>query len=173
MKLAWMAFGLIAYSVFVIQRVMPRLPPLIPTSFNWQGHPTNWSRPEMLWSMLFGQVAGAVLLLAIPYLGRFAPQLVSFGRRKLSDIPPAARRQLMPLLENMCGWMATLFCLFFSMLIRDLIRAALSPGISPSLWPIPAFVASMGVVVVYYLRQFNRVAQQVSAERARREGLRR
>ena len=110
--------------------------------------------------MLAVQVAVTALLLAVPAIGRRAPQLVSLGWKRLSDYPPEARERIMPLLEDMCGWMAVLFCLFFTLLIRDLTRAALEPGQSPRLWPVAAFGAGMIVVIVYYLRGINRIGKE-------------
>ncbi len=167
MKLGWVALGLVAYTAFFIQRVMPQLPQRIPTKFDWQGNATAWSRPDTLWVMLLVQLAGTLLILAIPAIGRRAPQLVNLGRRRLSDFPPEVRPRVMPLLEDMCGWMAVLFGLFFTLLIRELVRAALIPGEKPSPWLVVAFLAGMGVLVVYYLRQFNRIAKQTSTERTR------
>ncbi len=167
MKLGIVALVLIGYTAFAIQRVMPRLPERIPTSFNSQGHPTAWSSPESLWIMLAVQAVVTALILAVPAIGRRAPQLVNLGWKRLSDYPPAARERIMPLLEDMSGWMAVLFSLFFTLLIRELIRAALNPGESPGRWPVPALLVGIGVVAVYYLRQFNRVGKQLPAERAR------
>jgi len=156
MKLAWMAGLTIVYTAFAIYRVMPRLPARVPTSFNALGQPTAWSSPDTLWTMLTIQVAVTALILAVPALGRRYPQLVNLGWKRLSDYPPAARERLLPLLEDMCGWMAVLFSLFFTVLIRALIRAGLNPGTSPSVWPVWFFLAGTGVVTVYYLRQFSR-----------------
>ncbi len=160
MRLAWVAVALVLYTAFLIHRAMPQLPERVPTHFNFQGQPTGWSSPDVLWTMLLAQVVGAGLLLAIPWIGRRAPQLVNLGRRRLSDFPPEARARIMPLLEDMSAWMTVLFCLFFTLLIRGLIRAALDPTQSPSLWLVAGFVAVMGLVVVYYLRQFDHVAQK-------------
>jgi len=160
MKLAWVALVLIGYTAFAIHRVMPRLPERIPTGFNFQGYPTAWSSPETLWLLLAVQVAVTALLLAVPAIGRRAPKLVSLGRKRLSDYPPEARERILPLLEDMSGWMAVLFCLFFSLLIRDLIRAALNPGERPSLWPLLAFAAGMIGVILYYLRCIHRVGKE-------------
>lgn len=167
MKLGIVAVVLIGYTAFAIQRVMPRLPERIPTSFNSHGLPTAWSSPESLWGMLALQAAVTALILAVPSIGRRAPQLVSLGWKRLSDYPVAARARIMPLLEDMCGWLAVLFSLFFALLIRELIRAALNPGESPAWWPVAAFLAGVGVVTVYYLRQFGRAAKQASTEPAR------
>ena len=173
MKLGIVALVLVGYTAFAIQRVMPRLPERIPTSFNSHGHPTAWSSPESLWIMLAVQAAVTALILAIPALGRRAPQLVNLGWKRLSDYPPATRERIMPLLEDMCGWMAVLFSLFFALLIRELIRTALNPGESPARWPIAFLLAGMGVITVYYLRQFSRVGKQASAEGTRPGSVRR
>jgi hypothetical protein len=166
MKLGWVAAALLVYTALVIQHVMPRLPNRIPTRFGWHGLPTAWSSPDTLWIMLAAQAAGTLLILAIPFLGRRMPQLVNLGTRRLSDFPPRGRERVMPLLEDMSGWMAALFSLFFTLLIRGLIRAALEAGPGPSMWPVAAFLAGMGAVVFYYLRQFNRIWKEETARGA-------
>ena len=173
MKLGWLALALVLYTALVIYRVMPRLPERIPTHYNWAGHPTAWGSPDVLWTMLIAQVAGTALILTVPAIGRRAPQFVNLGTRRLSDFPPAARERIMPLLGDLCGWLAVLYCFLFSLLIRDLIRAGFDPRQSPGFWVVWAFLAATAAVVIYYLRQFNRIARQVAADEARRSGARR
>jgi uncharacterized membrane protein len=168
MRLGWLALALVLYTAFVIYRVMPQLPERIPTHYNWAGHPTAWGSPDVLWTLLIAQVAGTALILAVPAIGRRAPQLVNLGTRRLSDFPPAAREHIMPLLGDMCGWLAVLYCFLFSLLIRDMIRAGFNPRESPSFWIVWAFLAATTVVVVYYLRRFYRIARQVASEEALR-----
>jgi uncharacterized membrane protein len=163
MKLGWAALGLIAYTAFVIHRAMPRLPARIPTSFDFQGRPTAGSSPDTLWMMLAIQVAVTALILSVPAIGRRAPQWVNLGWRRLSDYPPAARERIMPLLEEMSGWMAVLFSCFFTVLIRELIRAALGPGKSPSVWPVWFFLAGTAGVTTYYMIRINRTGKGTSS----------
>ena len=160
MKLGWVALILIVYTAFAIHRVMPRLPARIPTSFDFQGRPTAGSSPDTLWLMLGIQIAVTALILSVPAIGRRVPQWVSLGWKRLSDFPPATQKRILPVLEEMCGWMAVLFSLFFTLLIRELIGAALNPGESPSVWPVWLFLAGTGVVTLYYLRRFSRVGRE-------------
>ncbi|MGD0922643.1 MAG: DUF1648 domain-containing protein [Terriglobia bacterium] len=155
------ALALAAYSYFAVRSAMPRLPARIATHFNWSGEPNGWGTPDTLWILLGAQVLGTALILAIPALGRRAPQLVNLGTRRLSDYPPEARERIMPLLEDMCGYLAVLFSLLFTVLIRELIRTALSPGTHPSFWPIGGFLAAIAVLVVYYLWRMNRAAGEI------------
>ena len=157
MKLGWVAGCLVVYTAYVIRRVIPQMPERIPTSFDWQGRPTASSSPDALWGMLVAQALGTILILAIPYVARRAPQMVNLGWRKLSDFPPAYRQQVMPLIEDMSGWMAVTFALFLTLLVRALIRAALDPGTSPSMWPVALFIAATVGIVVYYLYRVEQI----------------
>jgi len=155
------ALGLAAYSYFAIRSAMPRLPARIATHFNWAGEPTGWGSPDTLWILLAAQVLGTALVMAIPALGRRAPQLVNLGTRRLSDYPPEARERIMPLLEDMCGYLAVLYSLLFTVLIRELIQAALSPGTRPSFWPVGGSLAATAALLIYYLWRMNRVAGEI------------
>jgi len=162
MKLRLAAAILIIYSTLMIQRAMPDLPERIPTNFNFRGQATATSRPETLWLLLAGQALTVALLLAVPYLARHAPQWVNLGRKRLSDFPPAARARFMPLIEGMCGWLAVTFAFFFTMLIRQLVRAAQNPGRGPGFWSIPAFLAVVGGLTAYYLWRFYELNQALA-----------
>ena len=139
---------------------MPRLPARIATHFNWSGEPNGWSSPEALWILLAVQVLGAALILAIPALGRRAPQMVNLGTRRLSDFPPEVRERIMPVLEDMCGYLAVLYSLLFTLLIRGVIRAALVPGARVSFWHAGGFLVATGGVVIYCLVRINQAAKQ-------------
>lgn len=156
----FVALVLAAYSFFAVRSAMPRLPARIATHFNWSGEPNGWSSPDTLWILLAVQVLGAALILAIPALGRRVPQMVNLGTRRLSDFPPEARERIMPLLEDMCGYLAGLYSLLFTVVICGVIRAALVPGTHLNFWYPGAFLAATGGVVVYYLWRINRVAKQ-------------
>ena len=156
----FVALVLAAYSFFGIRSAMPRLPARIATHFNWSGEPNGWSSPEALWILLAVQVLGAALILAIPALGRRAPQMINLGTRRLSDYPPEARERIMPVLEDMCGYLAVLYSLLFTLLIRELIRTALVPGARSSPWLAGGFLVATGGLVIYYLWRINRAAKQ-------------
>jgi hypothetical protein len=156
----FVALALAAYSFFAISHAMPRLPARIATHFNWSGEPNGWSGPEALWILLATQVLGAALILAIPALGRRVPQMVNLGTRRLSDFPPEVRERITPVLEDMCGYLAVLYSLLFTVLIREVIAAALVPGARLSPWLAGGFLVAMGGVVIYYLWRINRVAKE-------------
>ena len=162
MKVAWAVVVLVVYSGISIVLALPKLPARIPTNFNSSGEPVGWGGPETLWFMLLTQVLGTVLILAVPAIGRRAPQLVNLGFRRLSDFPPQVRQRVMPLLEEMCAWMAILFAFLFTVLIRGMIRSALEPGARVGAWPLAVFLAGTAMVVIYYLRQMNRLADEES-----------
>lgn len=148
------------YSFYEIHRAMPLLPERIPTKFNFSGEVTGWEKPDTLWALLAVQVGASLLILAIPALGRRAPGLVNVGWRRLSDYPPEARRRVMPLLRDMCGWMASLFSFLFAAIIRDLIRVGLGAATRPEWWLLPAFLMAMIAVLIYYVRRMDRVARE-------------
>jgi uncharacterized membrane protein len=160
--MAWAVVVLVAYSAVMIVLALPKLPERIPTKFNFSGEPVAWGGPETLWVMLLVQVFVCALILAVPTIGRRAPQLVNLGFRKLSDFPPQARQRIMPLLEEMCAWMAVLFGFLFTVLIRGMIRSAHEPGARVTNWPLAAFLAGTAIVVIYYLRQIDRVGSEES-----------
>lgn len=162
MKMAWAVVPLVVYSAVTIVLALPKLPARIPTKFNSSGEPVGWGGPETLWIMLLTQVLVTVLILAVPAIGRRAPQLVNLGFRKLSDFPPQARQRVMPLLEEMCAWMAILFAFLFTVIIRGMIRAAREPAARVGDWPLAVFLAGTAIVVIYYLLQMNRLADEES-----------
>jgi hypothetical protein len=139
---------------------MPLLPESIPTKFNFSGEVTGWEKPDTLWFLLAVQIGASLLILAIPALGRRAPGLVNLGWRRLSDYPPEARARVMPLLRDMCGWMASLFSFLFAAIIRDLIRVGLEAAARPEWWPLPAFLVAMILVLIHYVRRMDRVARE-------------
>ena len=151
--------ALAAYTFISIRSAMPQLPERIPTQFNWQGEPTGWGGPNTLWILLAFQVSGSVLMLAIPAIGRLAPQLVNLGFHRLSDYSAEARERIMPLLRNMSGYLAVLYSFLFAFITHEIIRAALVPGTHPSLWPVGAFVVGTLGLVIYYVRRFDRRAE--------------
>jgi uncharacterized membrane protein len=162
MRMAWAVAVLGVYSAVTIALALPKLPARVPTRFNSSGEPVGWGSPETLWIMLSLQVLLSALILAVPAIGRRAPQLVNLGFRRLSDFPPQARQRVMPLLEEMCAWMAVLFAFLFAVLIRGMIRSALDPGARIGAWPLTVFLAGTAIVVIYYLRQINRIADEES-----------
>lgn len=148
------------FSLHGIHRAMPLLAERIPSRFDFSGRVTGWEKPEMLWVLLAMQVGVSLLILAIPALGRRAPGLVNLGWRRLSDHPPEARARALPLLSDLCGWMAALFSFLFASVIRDVIRAGLDPTAHPAPWSLPVFLVAMLATVIYYLRRMDRAAQQ-------------
>lgn len=161
MKLGAAAAILICYTALVIQHAMPDLPEQIPLRFNLQGMPTGSGDPGTLWLLVAAQALISGLILAIPFIARRAPQWVSLGKKCLSDFSPVERNRILPLLEGVCGWTAVGFALFFTILCRQLIRAAQGPGMSPSFWPIPVFLVGLIGVVSYYTWRFVQVTRSL------------
>ena len=157
MKLRTAAAILILYTTVVIQRAMPDLPERIPTRFDIHGHPASVSRPETLWLFLAAQALIVGLFLAVPYLARYFPQWVSLGKKRLSDFVPNLRDQILLLIDEACGWMAVGFALFMTILIRQMIRAAMDPRLGPSIWLIPLFLVALAAVLGVYAWRYTRL----------------
>jgi hypothetical protein len=67
---------------------------------------------------------------------------------------------MLPLLNNMTGYMSIVMNLFFVFMLREIIQAATQPipHIRP-LFPMVLLLGGMFGIMLYYLRQFRRVAQ--------------
>ena len=157
MKLRAAAAILVIYSTLMIQRAMPDMPERIPTSFNFHGQPTSTSRPETLWLLLAAQALAVALLLAVPYLARHAPQWINLGRRRLSDFEPKVQGQILVLLEGASGWMAVALALFFVIMIRQLIGAAMDSSVKPSIWFIPVFLVGLLGILAYFTWKYTQL----------------
>jgi uncharacterized membrane protein len=151
--------ALAAYTFISIRSALPQLPERIPTKFDWQGKATGWGGPNTLWMLLAFQVLGSLVMLAIPAIGRRAPQLVNLGFHRLSDYSAQARERIMPLLRDLSGYLAVLYSFLFAFLSREIIRAALVPGAHAGLWPVWLFVAATLGLTIYYVRRFNQEAK--------------
>jgi uncharacterized membrane protein len=141
---------LILYTSVVIQRAMPGLPEQIPTRFDIHGHPMSGGRPETLWLFLAAQALIVGVFLALPYVARRAPHLITLSGKPLSDFAPSLREQIQLLIEGACGWMAVGIGLFMAILIRQVIRAAMDPRQGPTIWLIPVFLVVLIAVLGYY-----------------------
>jgi Domain of unknown function (DUF1648) len=159
--------ALAAYTFISIRSALPQLPERIPTKFDWHGDATGWGGPNTLWMLLAFQVLGSLVMLAIPAIGRRAPQLVNLGFHRLSDYSAAARERIMPLLTDMSGYLAILYSFLFAFLTREIIRAALVPGTHPRMWPVGAFVAGTVGLTIYYVRRFAQEAKSDSLSGSR------
>ena len=154
-------FGLILYSFFLILMNLSRLPARIPTHFNAAGEADGWGSPDSLWFLLLVQVLICGVLLLIPLLARRFPGSVNIGFQKLSDFTPAQRERIMPLFDDMMGYMSVLLGLLFAVRLRGTIHAAFSshPHLAPW-WILVVFLASFAGTVIYYLRRIFAVANE-------------
>jgi uncharacterized membrane protein len=160
------AIGLAFYSFFLILTNLPRLPARIPTHFNIAGEVDGWGSPDTLWFLLLAQVLTCGLLLLVPLLARRFPGSVNIGFQKLSDFPPAQRERIIPLFDDMMGYMSVLLSLLFAILLRGTIHAALSshPHFAPW-WVLGFFLACLATTVIYYLRRIFSVANETQGPR--------
>ena len=151
---------MVVYSYFLIQTNLPKLPQSIPTHFNAAGVANGWSSPNTLWILLGVQVLTCAVFLIVPYLGQRFPGAIHVGTRRLSDFSPSQRARMLPLLNNMTGYMSIVMNLFFVFMLREIIQAATQPipHIRP-LFPMVLLLGGMFGIMLYYLRQFRRVAQ--------------
>jgi len=152
---------MMAYSCFLIQTSIGKLPARIPTHFNASGNADAWGSPDMLWVLLIAQVVTGLSFLAIPLLGQKCPQVVNLGRRRLSDFTPEQQTRILPMLRDMSGYMGLLLNLFFVLMLRQVIAAA--SAVHPQLqmaWPLGILLAGFVLVTVYYLSRIFRVAKE-------------
>jgi uncharacterized membrane protein len=149
---------LIAYSFFLIQTSLPRLPSRIPTHFDLEGKPNGWSDPHTLWFLLAIQALVTGVMLVIPYVARRAPSLVNLGFHKLSDYPPEAQQRVMPMVYDMSGIMGLLSSFLFTVLIRDIVHIAMTPGTRQNAWIVWFYIVSLLLVVIFYVVRINREA---------------
>jgi len=158
------AIALAFYSFALILTNLPHLPARIPTHFNGAGDADGWGNPSTLWFLLLAQVVTCGVFLLVPLLARHYPGAVNLGLRKLSDFSPEQRRRIMPLLDDMMGYMNVLLSLLFAFLVRGTIHAAFSPH--PHLapwWAILIFLSAFIATVIYYIQRMLAVANEATA----------
>jgi uncharacterized membrane protein len=151
---------MVIYSYFLVQTNVPKLPRIIPTHFNAAGVADGWGSPDTLWFLLGAQALTCGVFLIVPYVGKRFPGMVHFGTRRLSDLSPAQRTRMLPMLNNMTGYLAIVMNLFFVFMLQKIIQAAAQP--LPHLemfWPMALLLGGTLSIVLYYLRKFNRVAK--------------
>ncbi|HMD85461.1 MAG TPA: DUF1648 domain-containing protein [Terriglobia bacterium] len=151
---------MLIYSYFLIQTNLPHLPRSIPTHFNAAGVADGWGSPNTLWFLLAVQAFTCAIFLIVPYVGQRFPGAVHVGSRHLSDFSPAQRARMLPLLNNMTGYMSIVMNLFFVFMLHESIQAATQPNprIHP-LFPMVLLLGGMFGIVLYYLGKFRRVAK--------------
>jgi uncharacterized membrane protein len=151
---------LVAYSYFVIQTNLPKLPPRMPTHFNAAEVADGWGSPDILWVMFGAQALTCAVFLIIPYVGQRFPGAIHVGSRSMSDFSPTQRARALPMLNDMAGYMSIVINLFFVLMLHEVIQAATQPNphIHP-LFPLVLLMGGMFGVMLYYLGKFRRVAK--------------
>jgi len=155
------------YSYFLVQTNIGKLPRCIPTHFDAAGKANGWGSPDTLWVLLFAQVLVGLVFLAVPYLGERFPGIVNLGRHRLSDYSPEQQARILPLLQDMAGYMSLLTNLFFVLMLRQVIHAATDPA--PHLNMAPPMTILLGgflVVMLYYMRKIFRITKETVARQA-------
>ena len=151
---------MVVYSYFLIQTNLPKLPRIIPTHFNAAGVADGWGSPDTLWVLLGAQVLTCAVFLIVPYLGQRFPGAIHVGSRRLSDIPPAQQARMVPMLNDMAGYLSIVMNLFFVFVLHEIIQAAAQP--TPQIhmrWPLGLLLGGMFGITLYYLWQFLRAAK--------------
>ena len=97
---------MLVYSYFAIETSITKLPRVIPTHFNAAGVADGWGSPEMLWILLGAQALVTAVFLLMPYFGQRFPRAVHFGSRHLSDFSAETRQKLVPVLNELAGWLS-------------------------------------------------------------------
>jgi len=155
---------LVAYSYFVIQTSLPKLPARMPTHFNAAGVADGWGSPGILWVLFGAQALTCAIFLMVPYIGQRFPGAIHFGSRRINDFPPAQRAKVIPMLNDMAACMSIMMNLFFVLMLHEVIEAATQPipRIHP-LFPLVLLVGGMLGVMVYYLRRIGHLANNPDA----------
>jgi uncharacterized membrane protein len=161
---------MVVYSYFLIRTSIPNLPRVIPTHFNAAGVANGWGSPDTLWFLLGAQALTSVVFLIVPYMGQRYPHAVHFGSRRLSDYSPVQRARMLPLLNDLAGYLSIVMNLFFVIMLRRVIQAAAQP--IPELqtfWPMALLVGGSLGIMLYYLVRFHRAAQGEDGENPQRQ----
>jgi uncharacterized membrane protein len=156
---------MLIYSFFLIRTSIPTLPRLIPTHFNAAGEPNSWGSPNTLWLLLGAQALTTVVFLIVPYLSQRNPGAVHFGARRLSEFPPAVRKRMASLVNQMVGILSIVVNLVLVLMLHEVIRASAQP--IPRLHPfspLAFLIFSTVVIVVYYFWKFNMLAKGEDAD---------
>jgi uncharacterized membrane protein len=156
---------LLVYSFFIVRTALPTLPRCIPTHFNAAGVADGWGSPDILWTLLGAQALMCALFLIVPYLGQLSPNLVHFGRRRLSDFAPAQRARALSMMSDMAACLSIVMSVFFVLMLHSFIRAATQPipRLHP-VFPLVLLIGGMVTILVYYFVQFARVATRDPSE---------
>jgi uncharacterized membrane protein len=152
---------MVIYSYFLIQTNIPKLPRIIPTHFNAAGVADGWGSPDTLWVLLGAQALTCAVFLIVPYVGQRFPGAVHFGSRKLSDFPPAQRARMVPILNDLAGYLSILMNVFFVFMLHEMIKAATQP--IPHLhmfWPLGLLMGGTLGIMLNFLWKFRRAAKQ-------------
>jgi uncharacterized membrane protein len=153
---------LVAYSYFVIQSNLSKLPARMPTHFNAAGVADGWGSPGILWVLYGAQALTCLIFLIVPYIGQRFPGTIHFGSRRINDFPPAQRAKVIPMLNDMAACMSIVMNLFFVLMLHEVIQAATQPNphIHP-LFPLALLIGGMLGVMLYYLQRIGRMAKNV------------
>jgi uncharacterized membrane protein len=151
---------MVVYSYFLIRTSLPHLPRVIPTHFNAAGVADGWGSSDTLWFLLGAQALICAVFLMVPYIGQRFPSAVHFGWRRLSDFSPAQRTRLLPILNEMAGYLSIVMNLFFVVMLRRVIQAATQPNPElPMFWPMVLLIGGTIAIMLYYFARFRRAAK--------------
>ena len=158
-------------SYFEIKGDLPLLTARLPTNHNPAGEPIGLLIGRGLWINLFLQILISGLFLAVPYVGRWFPEFVHLGWRRLSDYTPEQCERIMPLLRDMTGLASFSVSLFFGLANHLRIRSALSSGprlpgdwfkhvMSSQLQLLAGLLIAMAAITFYYTARIDIEAGQ-------------
>ena len=84
-----------------------------------------------------------------------------FGSRRLSDFSPAQRARMIPMLNDMAGYLSIVMNVFFVFMLLEIIQAATQPILtSIRFGPMVLLVTGTVGITLYYLGQFRRAAKE-------------
>jgi len=152
--------ALVLASFLDIEHNIGRLPARIPTHFDFSGLADRWGPRNSLWVTLAVQVLTCALILLIPLLARWRPNLAHFGSHRLSDFSPEQQQRVLPMFKQMTAYLSILIAFGFHLLIHERMHAAAEPQHRlPVGWLLTILLVAPLALVVYYLPRVNRIAK--------------
>lgn len=134
----------------------PHLPDRIPTHFGIGGDPDRWAdRSWASWFAIPGLAVGLTLLMAaVRVLIRTHPRWVNLpDRRRLSDLPPAARGPVLDVVSTLLALVQTELLVIFGLILAATYRTSMgiqSRGIMITVLLL-AILTSPVLLVVFFL----------------------
>ena len=148
-----LVLGMISFAFWA----WPRLPDRIPTHFGVDGLPDSWSE-KGIWSWFGATAVGISIALSIGLFRAFIPRKPNWvnlpDRRKLSDLPEAARPPVIEMFSGFLAMVQTQLLIIFALIQAGAWKSAMG-GSSQGIMIVVlllAILSSPFLLVVFFLR---------------------